>query len=99
MMETKNKENLAKLRVYANLVNDYLSSKISVLDFEQKYLEMFKKDETLWIGEEFDVLNDLFGDLDAFCYDSTIRTSEDLDEVQLRNKAEVASEKLKRLLS
>jgi Bacterial self-protective colicin-like immunity len=98
MTETKQLENLAKLKDYAALINEYLSEKISVLDFEQKYFEMFKMDETLWIGEDFDVLNGLFGDLDAFCYDSTIRTSEDLDEFQLRNRAEIASEKLKRLL-
>ncbi|MBK7704669.1 MAG: hypothetical protein IPN69_14470 [Acidobacteria bacterium] len=99
MMEAREKENSVKLKDYVTLINEYLSDKISVLDFEQRYLEMFKQDETLWTGEEFAVLNDLFSDLDAFCYDSTIRDSEDLDEPQLRNRAEIALEKLEKLLS
>lgn len=97
-METIKEENLAKLKDYADLIKGYLSNKISVLDFEQKYLETFKQDETLWSGEEFAVLNDLFSDLDAFCYDPTIRSSEDLDEEQLRDRAEIALERLKKLL-
>lgn len=97
-MEAREKENLAKLKDYRALINEYLSDKISVLDFEQRYLEMFKQDETLWTGEEFAVLNDLFSDLDAFCYDSAIRDSDDLDEPQLRSRAEMALKKLEKLL-
>lgn len=97
MMKTREK-NLAKLENYADLINDYLSGKISVLDFEQKYLEMFKHDETLWVGEEFKLLNDLFSDLDSFCYDSAIRSSEDLDEIQLRSSARATLGRLKELL-
>lgn len=99
MMEAREKGTSTKLKDYATLIHDYLSDKIGVLDFEQKYLEMFKQDDTLWVGEEFAVLNGLFSDLDAFCYDSTIRDFEDLDEPQLRNRAEVALENLEKLLS
>lgn len=98
MIEMKENKNLWKLKDYADLINEYLSDKISILQFEQKYLAMFKDDQILWTGEEFSVLNGLFSDLDAFCYDPAIRSSEDLDEMQLRNSAEIALEELRRLL-
>lgn len=98
MMKMREKENLAKLNDYSVLISRYLSDKIGVLDFEREYLEMFKEDEILWVGEEFAILNTLFGDLDAFCYDSTIRSSEDLNEAQLRKRAEIALERLEKLL-
>jgi hypothetical protein len=55
---------------------------------------MFKNDEARWLEEEYDVLNDLFRDLESFCADPELRGRDDLDEEQLRQRAEIAIEKL-----
>lgn len=96
-MKRSNDETSKKLARYTNLIDRYLSGKLNVLDFEKEYLKMFKDDQTPWDGEEFDILNGLFIDIDAFCYDSTIRTLQDLDETQLKIRTMDAAKKLKSL--
>lgn len=99
MMETRKKEKLAKLKDYAGLINAYLTDNKSVLDFQESYFEMFKQDEVEWMDEEFEVLNGLFTDLDVFYYDSALRDPDDMDESQLRNRAEIALRRIEKLLT
>ena len=73
------------------------SYELSSLTFEREYLDMFKNDETESVGEEYEVLNELFSDVDAFCADPELRDSDDLDEEQLRQRAGIALEKLSAL--
>jgi hypothetical protein len=51
---------------------------------------MFKNDTASRPEAEFLVLDRLFGDVDAFCSDPTIRGPDDLDEDELRNKCREA---------
>lgn len=82
------------LTPYIKLIQSFLDGQISALTFERVYLEMFKNDWTAWAEEEYEVLNDLFIDIDAFCADPELRDPEDLDEEQLRQRAKTAIEKL-----
>jgi hypothetical protein len=82
------------LTPYIDLIESFLNNQISSLTFEREYLDMFKNDETRWAGEEYEVLNELFSDVDAFCADPELRGSDDLDEEQLRQGAKIAIEKL-----
>lgn len=82
------------LAPYLKLIRSFLNNQTSALTFEREYLDMFKNDATDWSEAEYDVLNDLFGDVDAFCADPHLRGPDDLDEEQLRQRCKVALEKL-----
>lgn len=87
------------IKSYIELIDTFLDNKISASTFEREYLNMFKNDPTTWSEEEYTVLNDLFGDVDAFCADPSLRDKDDLDENQLRQQSEKAVIKLKALNS
>jgi len=74
---------------YKKLIDDFIKAKITVDDFEYRYLKTFKYDSLL-DTPEYEILNELFLDVDAYCGDPTLRREVDLDEAQLRQKAENA---------
>lgn len=92
------KENFSILKSYANLVGSYLADEIDALAFEKQYLSKFKDDSTVWISNEFEILNAIFTDLDAFCYDPKLRDDEDLDENQLKERTGKNFQKLKAII-
>ena len=82
------------LSIYIQMIESFLKNEITATDFERRYLRLFKDDNTNWNQHEYEVLNQLFSDVDAFCADPSLRNSKDLDERQLRNKCEIALNKL-----
>jgi hypothetical protein len=88
------REDAMKLSPYINLIRSFLNGEIAVTDFERRYMRLFKDDNTKWSQTEYEVLNELFSDIDAFCADPRLRRSGDLDEPQLRKKSEIALKKL-----
>jgi len=86
-----------KLQPYIVLIEQFLSDAIDSSAFEKQYLHLFKSDETLWTDENYDVLNEMFLDVDAFCPDEALRDPGDLDENQLRARAQVTLDKLRTL--
>jgi hypothetical protein len=82
------------LEPYVDLIRSFLTNQIKSASFEREYLQRFKNDLTRWNPDEYEVLNDLFGDVDAFCSDPDLRSPGDLDEEQLRESAQGAMEKL-----
>jgi hypothetical protein len=58
-------------------------------------LSLFKNDPTHHPEEEYLILDELFGYVDAFCADPALRDEKDLDEEKLRLKCIDALEKLK----
>ncbi len=54
---------------YQDLIDRYVSGKISVQAFQSTFLQKFKGDTRHFSEAEFDVLDTLFGDLDAFTDD------------------------------
>ena len=75
-------ENHQELADYIQIIKSFLNDKIAIQAFERDFLKMFKNDSTMWQGVEFEVLNQLFTDIDAFCDDSSLRVESDINEVQ-----------------
>jgi len=83
-----------KLSPYINLIRSFLNGEIAVKEFERRYMRLFKDDNTKWSQDEYEVLNELFSDLDAFCANPRLRKPGDLDEPQLRKNSARALKKL-----
>jgi len=84
------------LAPYLDLLTSFTQSKLSATEFESRFFELFKHDETDWPEPVFLVLDRLFGAVDAFCVDPKLREERDLDEEQLRS---VCQETLTSLLA
>lgn len=69
---------------YIQLIDAFLDGRIEVLEFESRYLAMFKTEHRPMSEETFRILDRLFADVDAFCADPTLRDEHDLDEEGLR---------------
>lgn len=82
------------LAEYQDLINRFVDGRLGVAEFEAGYLRMFKEDSTIWPNAEYDILNDLFSAVDAYCEDPALRQPCSLDEEQLRREAEGAMRSL-----
>lgn len=82
--------NASNLSIYIDLIDSFLGNRISVAEFERQYIHLFKNDGTMWQGVEYEALNDLFGDVDAFCDVPELRGPDDLNEDQLRQRCRIA---------
>ena len=81
------KQQRMRLQDYASLLNDFISGRITPKTFETIYLRKFKA-ETIELPEHaFEVLDRLFGDVDAYCDDPSIRDSDDLGDEELLSSA------------
>jgi hypothetical protein len=82
---------------YTTLIDQFLTGAIPVDVFCDTYLRRFKAEQTP-LGEPlYDILNDLFGDIDCYTTDPTLLASDPdfyLDEPRLRERA---SESLRQL--
>lgn len=85
---------VSKLGPYIELTKSFVENKIDANEFERRYLSMFKNDTNSWTEAEYEILNGLFGEVDAFCADPELRDENDTDEGQLREAAKVALAKL-----
>lgn len=70
---------------------------MSADEFESLYLFMFKNDQAAYQEEVYQVLDDLFADVDAYCSDPSLRQPNDLDEHQLLQEARKALHALEQL--
>jgi hypothetical protein len=82
------------LEQYTILMQAFLKNSINVKEFEYRYLEMFKNENTLFPSDIFKILDELFAAVDAFCSEPELCDEDDLNEQQLRAKT---SEALARL--
>ena len=80
---------------YIELLRAFVSNAIPAREFERSFLELFKSDETVFAEDVFTILDELFGNVDAFCADPLLRGEDDLDEDQLRACSAEALHKLK----
>ena len=78
------------LSEYIELIKLFANRALSASEFEQRYLRMFKEDSTIRPEVEYEVLNGLFSDVDAFSAESELRSKDGLNEEQLRSAAESA---------
>ena len=82
------------LSPYIHLIESFLANKIDASEFERSYLLMFKNDTNSWAEVEYENLNNLFGEVDAFCADPESRGENDIDEDQLREATKMTLAKL-----
>ena len=88
-----------RLKPYDDLLSSFVKNDISAVDFESQYLSLYKGDTNLFSDEEFLILDELFGDVDAFVGDPNLRDPGDLDEVELHKRVMLALEKLTGIVS
>ncbi len=80
---------------YLNLIWEFITGTSTVSQFETKYLELFKSDETIRDEKIFLILDRLFSDIDVYDSDPTIRGPDGLDDEGLKKAAHSAYVKLK----
>jgi Bacterial self-protective colicin-like immunity len=82
---------------YMTLLRQFLCGSISASEFERRYLDAFKNDTAEYTETVYQVLDELFGDVDAYCADPALRGPGDFDELQLRSEAGTALLELEQL--
>ena len=80
---------------YVNLIERFLTKEVDAVTFERCYLDMFKHQDCFLPTSVFQILDGLFGDVDAFCADPEIRGDADLNEEQLRDRCGRALKQLR----
>jgi self-protective colicin-like immunity protein len=60
---------------YRDLIHRFVIGQISADEFEADYLTRFKVDRNQVVGEEFDILDGLFADVDDYVHDPALRES------------------------
>jgi hypothetical protein len=84
---------------YGSLLEQFLRSAMSVEEFQATYLDRFKNEGQL-DGPLFELLDELFGDVDSFTTDQKLLTENPgfyLDEAGLREKVQLAAGRLSTL--
>ncbi len=81
---------------YRNLIASFIEKKLTAVQFEAEYLDLFKYDESR-TEEMYEILNPLFWAVEDFCPDPELREEGDLDENQLSEAAKVTLKKLDEL--
>lgn len=79
---------------YIAIIENFLNGVSPVTEFEARYLAAYSWDSESRSSDEYEVLNDLFIDVDAFCADPELRDAADLDETALRASARFALSRL-----
>ncbi len=80
---------------YTQLIEGFIKKKITALEFESEYIDMFENEQCDLSEKEYIVLDALFYEVDAFCVYDDIRDENDLDEDGLRKAAQRALLELK----
>lgn len=83
---------------YTFMMQEFMQGSVSTTDFVTAYLNKFKS-ETRELDEgEFEILDELFGDIDAYTSDTKLIAENPnyyIDENQLRERVAMAKTKLK----
>jgi hypothetical protein len=83
------------LEKYRDLLHDFAVGDNSAEHFETEYLARFKNDPDHVTGVEFDVLDGLFADVDAYVEDAVLREqTSGISDQELRERARAAYSRL-----
>jgi len=76
---------------YKPMLERFISGESSADEFETRFLSYFKSDKNQVVGDEFDVLDRLFADVDEYVGDPDLRAAgRGIDENELRSRARQA---------
>lgn len=83
------------LAPYRDLLSAFTACVITAETFEDRFLAMYKADPTKWPDDVFDVLDRLFGEVDDYVADPSLRArAGGLADEELRRCAEEAMRRL-----
>jgi len=83
------------LETYRDLIRCFVIGDISADEFETDYLARFKDDPNQVTGEEFNILDELFADVEDYSQRSTLRQSTGgIGDEELRARARDAYARL-----
>ena len=80
---------------YEPLIEHFIGGLITLREFENRYLRLFKEDTRNFSDAEYDLLNRLFTDLDAYCPHPGLRGEDDISDEQLVTRARSALQRLR----
>ncbi len=83
-------------RSYVSLIRDFLEGRASARQFQVEYMKRMKTDTDPHSQEEFQILERMFEDCDAYWTEG--RTASTITEAELREGAQTALRKLKDLV-
>ena len=74
---------------FVRLIGAYIDGRLSAIEFETFYLALFKNSGDGWSEKEYELLQQLFGAVDRFCADPSLREDPfwDIGEEQLLEEA------------
>lgn len=85
------------LKKYMELISQFISNDITLLQFNTRYLELFKQETVIFGGEIYETLNNLFLDIDQYCGDPNLWEEGDLNDEQLLESAKKSLIKLQQI--
>lgn len=85
---------MSKLHEHTALIKRFVTGEIPAPLFEMQYISMMKNEITMFLGDVFFVLNELFIAVDAYCSNPALRQESDLNDEELLEKARQALDKL-----
>jgi len=83
---------------YVRIMQDFVQEYTSTIDFVTAYIDKFKNETQELAEDEFEILDGLFGDADAYTSDANLiaeNPSFYIDEGQLKERVTMAIKKLK----
>jgi Bacterial self-protective colicin-like immunity len=88
---------MSRLRPYIELVEAFVERGLPAEEFQRRYLDAVKADQTILPDDEFVVVDGLFGDADFYEPDPALREqlAGALDEAELRRRAATALSRLR----
>lgn len=95
---TKMSDRLPDIAKYIALIDAFIGGEMAANEFDLAYLKARKSEQRVLGDTVFPILQQLFGDADAYVSDPSLRTEpEDLDDEQLRECARRARKALRDL--
>lgn len=85
------------LEPHLSLITAFLDRTIGAPRFERAYLDLYKRDDTAWTAEAFDVLDGLFAEVDEYTPYPDLRDPGDPTDDDLRDQARHRLERLSAL--
>jgi hypothetical protein len=82
---------------YTRMMRSFIQGAMPTTEFVKGYLDKFKNETRQLSEDEFEILDELFGDIDAYTPDATLiaeNPSFYVDEIQLRERVAMTIEKL-----
>lgn len=83
------------LRPYLELLEAFLEARTTIVEFERRYLDLFKADNQIRPEAVFEILDGLFADVDAYSMEFG-EDEDNLTEAQLRERASRAHRELRK---